>query len=184
MTTACGENTPPGTRAKLHICPAEEFDGWPQTLLEMTPASTVPGADIILNEAFNFVATVGKGYWRTYDILVDSGMVETSTVGEKGVLGFTSNLPFFIIGTKAEKLSFAKNVVNCCLAAMIQTREDKLNMLVLGRDNDPVKVKEIKISTGAKAGDKPGAAYVLEDSGGDVPAVYPISFGINTTPNV
>jgi hypothetical protein len=183
LTSNCGDNTPPGTRADLYLIPAEELTAWPQTVLEATPNSTLAGADVTLNTAFQLVATSGKGYFRKYPILVDSGVLNTNTVGEKGLLSFENDLSFFLVGTNPERLSFAQNVANCCLVACIATREDPDNFIVLGRNDDPVKVSEIKMTTGAKAGDKPGGAYMLKDSGGRVPQVYPRTLGLDTTPN-
>lgn len=183
LTEKCGANTPPGTKAKLRLIPTEEVTGYPQTLIQTTPASTTPGADVILDEAWVMAAGAGKGYWREYDILIDSGAVNIDSAGEKGALSFSSSLAFHLVGTKAERLSFAQNVANCCLYAMIQTREDDDNLLVFGKKDDAAKISEIKITTGAKAGDKPGGAYVLQDSSGKVPFLYPVSKGVDIVPN-
>lgn len=182
LTLACGQQTPPGTRARLYLAPAEEFTAWPQTLKQTTPATTVVGAAKIYDDAFAFVTTSGKGFWRSYDILVDSGIVNSNSVGEPGNLSFQNDVAFFLLGTTAERLEFADNVANCCLVAMIQTREDEDNLLVLGRNDDPAKVQEIKITTGAKVGDKNGGAYIIKDSTGKTPYVYPLSLGIDTSP--
>jgi hypothetical protein len=183
LTQMCGEDTPPGTRAWLYLIPAEEITTFPVTVLDATPLSTDPGAAVTLNAAFTLSTAVGKGYWRKYDILVDSGIVNVNTVGEKGALSFQNDVSFFLIGTKAEKLAFAQCLANQCLVAMIQTREDTTGLLVLGRNNDPIKVKEIKMTTGAKAGDKTGGAYMLEDSTGRVPYVYPSNLTIDIVPS-
>lgn len=182
LTRNCGDATPPGTRAVLYLAPAEEFTAWPQTLLQTTPATTVAGANKIYDDAFAFVATPGKGYWRKYDILVDSGLVNSNSVGEPGNLSFQNDVAFFLTGTTAERMDFAEKVANCCLVAMIQSREDEENMIVLGRNDDPAKVQEIKMTTGAKVGDKAGGAYIIKDSTGKTPFSYPITLGIDILP--
>jgi hypothetical protein len=52
-----------------------------------------------LGEAFDFsTADAGFGYWREYDILVDTGQLRTLLEGEFGGQGFRQRLDFFLMG--------------------------------------------------------------------------------------
>lgn len=178
----CGKTVSAGTTAVLYLTSAEELNGFPQTQFEKT-AATTPGAKLTLDDAFDFsTAPVGKGYWRKYPIMIDYSMIEAKTAGELGNISFGNNLPFFLIGTNAEVREFAMTIANCCIVALIETREGEIS--VIGRDNDPAHVSEITISTQKKVGESSGAAFNLQCNNGKPWYTYPKSLGIDVLPNV
>lgn len=183
LSSGCGINNPPGIRVKLYFIPAEEVTNQPRTLKEMTPATTVEGATNILNEAFTYVTTADKGYWRTVDAMVDSGEITHATVGEPGSLAVQNGLNFSIVGNGPVQKEFAQQALNCCLMVAVQDKADKDHYHILGRYDDPAHFTEVTGGTGIKIGDKRQLVFKLLDSTGTFAPSYPVTLGLNTTPN-
>ena len=181
LTKNCGENVPPGTRAEIFLIPAHELVSQPQTRAE--GGGTAAGDTMILDEPFEFITDTGLGYFRKYNIIVDSAEAKDTLVGEVGGRSWENMVSFSIAGTDAEQLEFASCVANACLVAVIVDRTDKGR--VFGQYNDPCHIDSIEITTGLKAGDKHGGAYVIKNSSGRPAFIYDVAtHGLNETPNV
>ena len=184
MLRVCGTSNLPGTKTTLYYAPKGEFTGWPATKADNL--GTDPGDTKILDEPFDFTgAPAGSGYWRRADILIDTGAVNHVLEGELGGRGYKNSLPFFILGTDAEQLEFADELVRYdgCLIAMIEDRNGK--MRVLGTTGVPAQVESAEGGTGLKTGDRRGIAYVLMDSTGATSPIYDHdTHGIEITPNI
>lgn len=179
----CGINNPPGIRTKLKFIPAEELTNQPRVLGEMVPASTVSGKDNIMNEAFTYVTTEGKGYWRDLDIMVDTGEIAISTSGDPGSLAILNGLNIMVVGLGPAQKEFAQKAANCCLVVAIMDRADKDYYHIIGRFDDAAHITEIGGGTGIKVGDKRALSYKIADTTGQIALSYPVSLGLNLTPN-
>jgi hypothetical protein len=186
LAKKCGDPNPPGTRTTLRICPAGEFNGFPKTVFQIktdenAEETIVPGDKLRLGEAFDFAgAQPGEGYWRDIPIIVDTGEVVDTMVGEIGGKSVESEIRFFLAATNAEELEFFTEMMNCCFVAMLPDRVD--NHRVLGRSDDPAWVETAEATTGRTSGDRRGTAYVLKHSAGTPAMIYDATLGINTTP--
>lgn len=181
LTSNCGKNVIAGTEARLYLIPAGELTNHPQTKEELGGSN--PGDDMILDQPYTYVATSGLGYWREYTIIVDSGEVVDTLIGEVGFRGWENTLAFQIQGTEVEQLQFARDVANGCLVAMVTDRQGITR--VFGKYNDPCFVDAIEIRSGKKPGDVVGGTYLLKNSAGGPALTYDLTtHGINTTPNV
>ena len=186
IAAVCGQRKLPGTKSKLYLIPKGEIVGWPKTEAAIKiAASQVPeiGDTKILGEAFTLVPDTGKGYFRTFDILMDTGAVKDELEGDLGGQGFKSSIPFTIVGTEAEQLEFADTVVaySGCLVAVLETRTGTRR--VLGEPDLPAVVESIKGGTGQKNGDINGFEYVLKASTGLTAPIYKKGLALNVTPN-
>lgn len=187
--STCGKPNIPGTKTKLRItCSCDLPDGMPLTRKEVVLAAAgtpAQGDSKIYDEPFNFAnAPAGEGYWREYDILVDTGSLNAALEGEVGGQGFMSQIPFFVIGMDAAQLEFADEVVahSSCMIVSIESRDG--TAYVIGRHDNPVIVESADLSLGQKNGDRKGGAYVLKSSEGFAPMIYDAAtHGFDITPN-
>jgi len=179
LTKKCGDPNPPGTRARLLLIPAAELIAWPATRAD--GGGTELGDTMILDEAWTYTAEVGKGFWREFPIITDTGEIRDSLEGEIGGRSWNNQFLFFIGGLEADRLEFAKEIANCCFVAMIPDRRDIYR--VLGRYDDPAYVESVELTTGLTSGDRRGGAYSLSWSSGAPSYIYNDANGINLTPN-
>jgi hypothetical protein len=189
MIRTCGDPLPPGTKAKLYVTLKDELNGFPATVealkLAMTPTPGVPvkGDKRRLGEAFDFSeAPSGFGYWREYDILVDTGQLRTLLEGEFGGQGFRQRLDFFLLGNSAIENENADDFVanGGCMIAMIGMKA-KDDYAVLGDLENPVWVETAE---GGSGGERVGFQYTFYANTGRTPYFYDSAeFGIDTTPN-
>ena len=183
MARACNKKAIAGVRSVLYITLIDELTGWPQTAAEL--GGSDPGDTKILGEAFDFTgAPAGKGYWRTFPILVDTGAVNNESAGEVGSLIINNRLPFFILGSEAEQLEAIDCFVQYsgCMIAMIAGKNKKY--YVMGNPDDPVWVQEITGGTGTAPGDRNGHQYTLYSNTGESVMIYDDSLGIDIEANV
>jgi len=183
LTSSCGTNYIPGTKATLYLVPKGELAAWPAT--EADGAGTDPGDTKLIAEAWDFTgAGSGLGYWRQVDILVNTGGVVETLEGEIGGQAMVQRLNFFVHGATETQKEFADDVAayNGCLIAMISDKSGKYH--VIGNLDDPCFIEQIEGGTGAAPGDRVGFAYTLYSNAGVTSLVYPSALGINTTPAV
>jgi hypothetical protein len=182
LTKGCGERTPGGLRTKLYLVPASEVIGTPRTLKEMTPASTTPGATVLMNEAWQMVTTSGKGFWREFDVVIDKSSVVFTAEGDKGNKSIKNGLRFSLASTGIEVREFVENYVNCCHVAMIASREEPGQYLVIGRHDDPAFLEELEGGSGANSTEFNGFNFTIGDSTGLISRSYPAALGVDLTP--
>jgi len=183
MLLACGEKRPPGTKSKLYWTLKEELQSMPATRADLViaPAVAAPGDTKIYDEPFAFVATSGVGYWRSMDILVDTGQLREIGEGEIGSLKHIQEVDFFLLGNKAiqqENLD-ALTAHSGCLIAIIPTQDGSFH--VVGDLDNPVFIKPY---TGGSGGDKVGYEMSAMANTGYSSLLYNAdTHGINITPN-
>lgn len=180
----CGEPNPPGLRTKMRFIPAKELTGFPKTKDKMTPAGTAVGDTVTLGEVFTYVTTPGKGYWRELDVLVDTGGLNSKTIGEIGGKSFQNTIKGFLPlaeSSRAAILEWNQCMANACLVCAVQDRTDR--WLIVGRDNDPAHIEEIDTNFGEKQGDRAGSAFSIKSMDGSVPLLYPDTLAFDLTPN-
>lgn len=188
LATKC--DNAPGTKTKLRIAPLNELTGYPQTREAVVLAASgtpAQGDSMILDEPFDFSgAAVGLGYWREFDIVVDSGDLRSSLQGDPGAgQSWQNTLPFYLTGTSAEKLEFAKLLASCCegFAAMIPDKDDV--HYTIGEPGLPVFVQSAEIALGQTTGDRKGGDYVLVQNASSPFKIYDAAtHGIDVEPNV
>ncbi len=181
---SCGDDNTPGVETKLYLVPECEVLDFPGTLADTAAVAATPVAsmadyvtldgDILLN-----AIDANLGYWREYDIIVDSGKVLDTLVGEDGSKSFDSDIPFRIAGTQAEQLGFAKCVSNCPYIAMIKTKTGIYR--VVGKPGSPAKFQEIVLDTGDTPSSANQGTYLLRANTGCPGLVY--NGVIDLTPN-
>jgi len=185
----CGKPNLPGTKIKLRLTEICELaNGMPATRSELVlAASGTPevGDKKIYDEPFDFSAAAsGEGYWREYDILVDTGSLNAMLEGEVGGQGFANKIPFFIVGLGPAQLEIADDFVahSNCLIASIVSRDGIA--YVIGRVDNPVTIESAELTLGLKNGDRKGGAWVLNASEGYSPMTYDAdTHGFDITPN-
>lgn len=173
---ACGSN-PAGTRTKLYLIPAAELDGFPAL-----KTSTGAGDTMTLSEPFDFVTTVGKGYWREFDILQDTGSVVDTLVGEIGGKAYETVVNGHFVGVGAPQLETLNSFSNTPMVAIIQDRKGVHR--VIGRDDDPAYLDTAEATTGQAIADRRGITFSIKAVSGSPAPVYDAATdGINLTPN-
>lgn len=185
MLRTCGSPIPPGTKAKLYITLKDELAAWPDTeeAIKIADLETpVKGDKKRLGEAFDFTgAGSGLGFWREYDLLVDTGQLRTVLEGEIGGSGYRQRLDFFLLGNGPVENEQADDFLanSGCMIALIGMKASD-NYAVLGDLENPV---FIETAEGGSGGDRVGFAYTLYANTGKTPYFYDVSqFAINTTP--
>ncbi len=185
MTRQCGTPLPPMTKSKLYITHKDELAEWPDTQFDIdTAALETPdkGDKKRLGEAFDFTgAASGEGYWREYDILVDTGVLRTLLEGEVGGKGWRQRLDFFLQGNGPVENEQADDFLayDGCMIAMIGLKTG--DYAVLGDLENPVFIEEGEGNTT----DRVGFSYTLYANTGLTPYFYDAdTLGINTTPAV
>lgn len=181
MTKSCGTIIAPGTKLVMFMTPISELAAtWPQTDAEL--GGTDKGDTKILGEAWDFSgAAVGAGYWRRYNVLVDTGQLRTIIEGEIGGQGYRQRLDVFMQGNGPVENEQADDFLaysGCCIV-MIGTKEGYYP--VLGDLENPV---FIEAAEGGSGGDRAGFQYTFYANTGKTPQFYDVTLGIDETPNV
>lgn len=191
MSSTCGTPNPPGTKSKLRLTVKGELTGWPQTVAALKEAANDPADPVLqgdtkrFGENFDFSnASSGRGFWREFDILVDTGNLQFELEGEVGGQGYKSMIPFTIIGTEAEKLEFADTVAaySGCLVASITGRNNV--SYIVGNPDIPAVVDTATGASGTKNGERNATDFVVRASTGYTPmTIDAAAFPFKTTPN-
>jgi len=180
MVRACGTQSVPGTKLVMYVAIISELAAtWPQTAAEL--GGTDKGDTKILGEAWDFSgAAAGAGYWRRYNVLVDTGQLRTLLEGEIGGNGYRQRLDVFLQGNGPVENEQADDFLGYsgCVIVMIGTKEG--NYPVLGDLENPVFVESAE---GGSGGDRAGFQYTFYANTGKTPQFYDVSLGIDETPN-
>lgn len=180
LTRVCGQQLPPGTKAKLYLIPKDEITTWPATVAD--GGGTAAGDTKRLAAAFTLSTTAGAGFWRELDILVDTGQLREAIEGEIGGQSIRQRVDFFVLGNGAQQQEYVDCMLanSGCLIVMIPTKAG--NYHVMGDLENPVYVETIEGGTG---GDRVGYQYTLYANTGTTTYLYDaVTLGIDTTPSV
>lgn len=190
ISNTCGKQQSPGAKAKLYIAcgNCDLPNGMPLTRKEIVEAAggtPVQGDDKIYDQPFDFSgAPVGEGFWRVYDIRVDSGAIEGSLEGDVN-LSWTNSIPFAFDGLSAATLSEVDELINHsnCMVAAIELKDNEA--YILGSPDKPVKIASGgSLNSGKKSGDPKGVELTLQCEEGVTPMLYAHeTHGFDITPN-
>lgn len=173
----CRKNRPPGTKTKLYFVPIDEIDTWPALKTTTDPGDSITlDGDIVLD-----AVTTGKGYWRTVDIVADTGQVMTAFVGERGGKSWDSTLNFFLPGTATATREWIDCLTQECNIALVPTRESPTEYVVYGSPDDPAEFETVELDSGLAVGDRSGTNFSLKDVSGNMLRTY--AGTLDLTPN-
>jgi len=170
----CAANAP-GIKTTAYIVPVSEITaepGW--------STGTAEGDYVKTSGNYDFTgAGVGKGYWRSFPILVDTGSYALSGVGGKGSKTFKETFTFTLQGLNAEQLEFATRMLNIPAAFLVT---DKVGVVhVIGHKDEAAFVTTVEGGTGdGPEGDR--TLVVTVEAYTARPMVYLGT--IDTTPNI
>jgi hypothetical protein len=175
LVRACGNANLPGVKAKLYLIPKDEITTpWPT----VGSGSTL-GITKTLTTAWSLVTTAGLGYWREFDILVDTGEIRMALEGNVGSKFWRNFLDFFIEGLQKEQLYTADAMVadSGCLIGMVMLKDG--TTLVFGDLDNPL---FLEAGEGGAGNDQVGIKYTLMFNNGKAPMIYNSGLAIDTTP--
>jgi len=174
LVRACGNANLPGVKAKLYLIPKEEITAWPT----VGSGSTL-GITKTLTTAWSLVTTAGLGYWREFDILVDTGEIRMALEGNVGSKFWRNFLDFFIEGLQKEQLYTADAMVadSGCLIGMVMLKDG--TTLVFGDLDNPL---FLEAGEGGAGNEQVGIKYTLMFNNGKAPMIYNSGLAIDTTP--
>jgi len=112
-----------------------------------------------------FPASSGKGFFKI-GIMSDTGEVKHEGVGNKGNKKFKNTFEFYIPGTEANNLGFARQYVNTPMIFVVREKSGRLRLL--GNKLIPAYMETIAGTTGKKVEDDTGTNYIIEQT-----AAYP-----------
>jgi len=137
----CAAN-PPGIKQTGYIVPASEVTAMPDYL-----GTTASGDYVTSTDDFDFSgAGSGKGYWRSFPILIDKGSYNLAAVGGKGSKQWKESFTFVIQGLDAEQIEFATRMLNI---PSVWLCTDKAGVVhVIGRKDEAAFVETSEGGTG------------------------------------
>jgi len=175
-TDSCGKNRAAGVKTRMYAVPVAEIDEFP--ILKTT---TGAGDTLTYDGDITLVSTTGLGYFRSIDIITDTGEVMSDFVGDQGGKAWKNSFKFFLAGTAVENREWAHKFSNTCSVVLVASREKPDTYMVLGSPTDPVIFDEVKMSTKNKVGEgAPGFAFALRDPSGN--PVYEYAGAVDVTP--
>lgn len=175
LLRVCGNASLPGISAKFWLTDKNELNAWPTV-----GSGSTYGIKKTLTTEWDFVATVGLGYWREYDILIDSGILRMLLEGNVGSKYWRNEFDLYIQGLLKEQLQLADDLVadSGCLIGMIGLKDG--TTLVLGDLNNPL---FLTAGEGGADNEQVGTKYTLGCNTGKSPMIYNAGLAINVTPN-
>jgi len=174
ITRSCGSPVPPGVKQTIYLIPKDEISVFPAV-----EGTTTAGDTKRLSAAFTMVTTVGKGYWRSIDILVNSGNHRNTLAGEIGGQKIEQRFDFVVLGNGPVQAEFVDTLLcqSGCLIALIPAKDG--NYIVMGDKDNPAYLEAVEGGTG---GDRSGHTFTLYADTGYTPYYYDIADGIDITP--
>lgn len=155
-STACAGNTP-GTAGTGYMAPSVEFASWPAYQAASTPGD---GKTVLLDGNFSFTgAGSGKGYFRSFPMLLEKGSVQYNAVGGLGSKSLEILATFHIPGMNSVELEWLSNARNIPGVYLITDNEGVVH--TLGSKTSPAYLSEAAGTTGAAAADERGTLYTI-----------------------
>lgn len=178
--TGCRKE-PAGISIDLLFIEASRLPTMPKTQYELGQSDSAyveqAGDKVQYGEAFTFVDAANDKFVRMTGV-VDTGMVEVKTVGEKGFESFVNTLKTYVSSTADEIRHNVETLVNCgCGWVIVGTKRGTTDRFVIGTNLNPV-VVQVNGGTGTKAGDKNGLELTMESSDGMIFRTYPAALAL------
>lgn len=176
----CGTAVLKGAQTKLYAIPKNEITAFPRTRAVIGSGTLAPGDTKILDEAFGLVQTVGLGYWREVDILVNTGQVKNVLEGDTGGKENKAMVELFVQGNGPKEKEFADMVAanDGCLILAMPTKDG--HMQCVGNLDNPV---FIEAYDGGSGPDRNGYLYTFMSSDPKTnPIINVTDFPLNLTP--
>ena len=161
LARVCGEKQSPGINARIFAAECCDFDGWPLTVLETTPASTDADAEITLATAFTMKA--GKTF-KYFDIVLDTGKFTSEKIGEPGTEAFKNGVAFRIPGSKPLQVAAFAQIAKSCGVWVVETTNG--DRFIIGTSKRPAHAETATLDSGAALTDPNGADYVISATNG------------------
>lgn len=151
LTRQCGNGAPPGIKTRIYGIPKEEI-----TTFAAATASAAYGDDKVLDD--DFVLSV-SGYWREYDILVDTGETLDELTGERGGRTVQNSAVFFIDGNDKGHRKLMDDFVayDGCMIFLFPEKSGKIN--VIGDLDNPCFLDSAIGGSGGPENARRGRAY-------------------------
>ncbi len=146
-----------GIKGTGYMAPAEEFASWPAY---QTPSAAGDGKTVQLSGNFSFTgAGSGKGYFRSFPMLMEKGGVSYKAVGGTGSKSLEVIFTFYVVGLDAVQLEWLKDVKNIPGVFLCPDKNGTLH--TLGTKDDPAYLQEADGGTGVAATDDRGTLYTI-----------------------
>lgn len=136
----CDENTP-GTKQVGYTIPTSEITTDPTYT-----SDTDEGDYVIADTAAVLTTTVGKGYYRSFPMLINKNSYSLSAVGGIGSKGWKETFTFAIAGLNEQQLEFVTRSLNIPGQWLCTDKVGKVH--VIGRKDDPAYVETAEGTTG------------------------------------
>lgn len=136
----CDTNTP-GTTQTGYMIPTSEI-----TTDAAYTADTDEGDYVIADTAHVLSTTVGKGFFRSFPMLINKNSYAISAVGGIGSKGWKETFTFVLAGVNEQQLEFATRMLNIPGQWLCTDKVGKVH--VIGRKNDPAYVETAEGTTG------------------------------------
>lgn len=169
----CASN-PAGTKLVGYVIPASEITAMPAYLTTTTEGDTVK-----VSTAFTLTTDVGKGYWRSFPMLINENSYDVNLVGGTGSKSFEEGFTFRLQGLDAAQLEFVSDLKNVPSVFVVEDKKGVKH--VIGRSDDPAFVDTGEGSTGKAATDARGFTITVKGVT-DKPMVYE-GPALDVTPN-
>lgn len=153
-TTPCGAN-PSGLQQTAYTVPVSEITAEPDYV-----GTTAEGDYVRATEDYDFTgAGTGKGYWRSFPLLIDKGSYKLEAVGGKGSKQWKESFTFSIQGLDAAQLEFATRLLNIPGAFLVPDKKGVIH--VVGRKNEAAYVETADGGTGEGPEGERGTNFVV-----------------------
>ncbi len=140
-STPCGEN-PSGVQQLAYTVPVSEIAAEPDYV-----ATTAEGDYVIADGDYDFTgAGSGKGYWRSFPLLIDKGSYKIEAVGGKGSKQWKESFTATIQGVDPAQLEFGTRLLNIPAAFLVPDKKGVIH--VVGRKNEAAYVSAADGGTG------------------------------------
>lgn len=165
----------------VYFAPASEFVGNPKSKDKLSTPITTAGSSKDVGEAYAFVATSGKGYWRKLLCISGSVEAEFSDAGESGTLSSENVLKGKVRGNNNAAMEFYDLLGSS--AGIVFLARDKSDGLLreFGTPTSPSVKSSIK---GGNAPKMRGFEFETKAIGTSPRIVDDVAFPLDIVPNV
>ncbi len=142
LTAVPCDANPPGIKQTGYTVPVSEITADPDYV-----GTTSEGDYVRATDTWDFTgAATGKGYWRSFPILIDKGSYTITAVGAKGSKSWLEKFTFVLQGLDAAQLEFATRMLNIPSAWLCTDKKGKVHPI--GRKDEAAFVETSEGTTG------------------------------------